>query len=166
MKISIIGLGSTARVLGAAALDAGHGVQVIGRDGVKATALAGELGADVAAGTTGDGAPTGDLVILAVPYASAASIVGDYGPALVGKVVVDITNPFDRTTFTDLVTPRSSSGAEEAKQSVASFIDTLGLRPLDTGPLRYAHWLEGAGLLVLGQAQRQQNSSVALAVLG
>ena len=209
MKISIVGLGSIARVLATAALEGGHHVEVIGRDEVRATALAAEMGADVTAGTTAEGAPTGDLVILAVPYASAATVVGDYGTKLLGKVVVDITNPFDRTTFTDLVTPRNSSGAEEiakaaapgvpivkafnsvlgavlssrvpggrrvdvliagdddaAKEAVSSFIDTLGLRPLDTGRLRYAHWLEGAGLLILGQAQRQQNSSVALAVLG
>jgi len=38
-------------------------------------------------------APAGDIVILAVPYASAAAVVSQYGDALQGKVIVDITNP-------------------------------------------------------------------------
>jgi hypothetical protein len=39
-----------------------------------------------------------------------------------------------------------------AKASVSAFIESLGLRPLDTGDLAMAHWLEGAGLLMMGLA--------------
>jgi hypothetical protein len=39
-----------------------------------------------------------------------------------------------------------------AKASVSAFIQSLGLRPLDTGDLTMAHWLEGAGLLMMGLA--------------
>jgi 8-hydroxy-5-deazaflavin:NADPH oxidoreductase len=38
----------------------------------------------------------------------------------------------------------------QAKASMSAFIQTLGLRPLDTGDLTMAHWLEGAGLLMVG----------------
>jgi predicted dinucleotide-binding enzyme len=34
-----------------------------------------------------------------------------------------------------------------------TFIESLGLRPLDTGGLEMARWLEGAGLLVMGLAR-------------
>jgi 8-hydroxy-5-deazaflavin:NADPH oxidoreductase len=37
-----------------------------------------------------------------------------------------------------------------AKATVSAFIESLGLRPLDTGGLGMAHWLEGAGLLMIG----------------
>ena len=37
-----------------------------------------------------------------------------------------------------------------AKASLAAFITSLGLRPRDTGDLTMAHWLEGAGLLMIG----------------
>jgi predicted dinucleotide-binding enzyme len=111
--ITIIGLGTMARVLGARSVAAGHSVQVIGRNGTEAAALAGGLGGNTTAGTVGSGALTGDLVVLAVPYAGAASIVSQYGDALAGKVIVDITNPLDLTTFSDLVTPDSSSAAQE-----------------------------------------------------
>ena len=39
-----------------------------------------------------------------------------------------------------------------AKASVLAFIGSLGLRPLDVGSLEMAHWLEGAGLLMMGLA--------------
>ena len=41
----------------------------------------------------------------------------------------------------------------QAKASVAAFVETLGLRPLDVGALAMAHWLEGAGLLTVGLAR-------------
>ena len=34
-----------------------------------------------------------------------------------------------------------------------AFIESLGLRPLDVGGLEMAHWLEGAGLVVMGLAR-------------
>jgi predicted dinucleotide-binding enzyme len=36
---------------------------------------------------------------------------------------------------------------------VSAFIESLGLRPRDTGDLSMAHWLEGAGLLTMGLAR-------------
>jgi hypothetical protein len=36
-----------------------------------------------------------------------------------------------------------------AKERVSSFIESLGSRPLDAGDLKMAHWLEGAGLLMV-----------------
>ena len=36
-----------------------------------------------------------------------------------------------------------------AKERVSSFIESLGFRPLDVGDLKMAHWLEGAGLLMV-----------------
>jgi hypothetical protein len=36
-----------------------------------------------------------------------------------------------------------------AKARVSSFIHSLVLRPLDVGDLKMAHWLEGAGLLMV-----------------
>jgi 8-hydroxy-5-deazaflavin:NADPH oxidoreductase len=189
-SISIIGTGNMARILGARALAGGNTVEIIGRDEAKAAALADALGGGATTATTGS-APAGDIVILAVLYASAVPVVSQYGDALAGKVIVDITNAFD-AAGTGLVTPEGSSGAQEvaraapagahvvkafntifghvlaadqpegrpldvfiagddagAKARVSSFIDSLNLRPLDTGDLKMAHWLEGAGLLMV-----------------
>jgi predicted dinucleotide-binding enzyme len=109
-SISIIGLGNMASTLADRALAGGNAVEIIGRDPAKAKDVAATLdGATV--GATGS-APAGDIVILAVPYASAAAVVREYGNALDGKVIVDITNPItpDAKGF---VTPEGSSGAQE-----------------------------------------------------
>jgi len=109
--ISIIGLGNMARVLGGLALAGGNAVEVTGRDSAKAADLAGALGG-ATAGKFG-AVPAGDVVILALPYASAVTVVRRYGDALAGKVIVDIANTFDRAGFTGLVTPDGSSAAQE-----------------------------------------------------
>jgi predicted dinucleotide-binding enzyme len=47
---------------------------------------------------------------------------------------------------------------EQAKASVSAFIESLGLRPRDTGDLSMAHWLERAGLLSVGLANHDVGS--------
>jgi predicted dinucleotide-binding enzyme len=109
-SISIIGLGNMASALAERALAGGNAVEIIGRDPAKADELAASLsGATVGAAGT---APVGDIVIVAVPYASAAAAINEYGDALDGKVIIDITNPVspDAKGF---VTPEGSSGAQE-----------------------------------------------------
>ena len=114
-SISIIGTGTMARILGTRALAGGNAVEVIGRDAAKAAALASELGGGATAGTTGS-APAGDIVILAVPYASAAPVVSQYGDALAGKIIIDISNAFD-PAHTGLVTPDGSSAAQQTAKA-------------------------------------------------
>jgi 8-hydroxy-5-deazaflavin:NADPH oxidoreductase len=116
-SISIIGLGNMAGVLATRALAGGNAVEIIGRDPAKADELAAALGGATvgAAGTT----PTGDIVIVAVPYASAAAVVSEYGDALDGKVVVDITNPVT-PDLQGFVTPEGSSGAQEIAKAASA----------------------------------------------
>src|SRR5262249_5171179 len=134
----------------------------------------------------------GDIVVLAVPYAGAAAVVSEYGDALRGKIIVDITNPVS-PDFQGFVTPDGSSAAQEiakaapagahvvkafntlfshvlaagpaegrpldvfiagddaqAKTRVSGFIESLGLRPMDTGPLSMARALENVALVEMG----------------
>jgi predicted dinucleotide-binding enzyme len=189
-SISVIGLGNMAGALAARALAGGHAVEIIGRDPAKAKELAAALGG-ATVGPAG-AAPAGDIVILAVPYAATAAVVSEYGDALHGKVVIDITNPV-APDLQGFVTPDGSSGAQEiakaapagahvvkafntlfshvlaagpaegrpldvfiagddaqAKAHVSAFIESLGLRPMDTGGLPMARALENVGLLELG----------------
>ncbi|MFG1910720.1 NADPH-dependent F420 reductase [Kribbella sp. NPDC048928] len=185
-SISIIGSGNMARALATRALAGGNTVEIIGRDQAKAKELAATLdGATV--GTIGV-APAGDIVILAVLWDGAVPVVKEYGDALRGKVIVDITNPV-APDLQGLVTPEGSSGAQEiakaapadahvvkafntlfshvlaagngldvfiagddaqAKAQVSAFIESLGMRALDTGKLPLARALENAGLLEIG----------------
>lgn len=110
--ITIIGNGSMARGLAARALAAGRTVEILGQDAGKAEALAAELGAGVTAGTTA-AAPRGEIVVLAVPFEAAKSVVSAYGAALANKTIVDITNPVNFETFDSLVVGPGTSAAEE-----------------------------------------------------
>ncbi|GAA3094326.1 putative dinucleotide-binding enzyme [Kribbella aluminosa] len=114
-SISIIGLGGMARAIATRAVAGDAAVEVIGRDAAKAKALAAELGGRATAGTFG-ATPAGDLVILAVPYAGAVPIVAQYGDALAGKVIIDITNTFNADAA-GLVTPGDTSGAQEIAEA-------------------------------------------------
>jgi predicted dinucleotide-binding enzyme len=109
--ISIIGSGGMATAIGGRIAKAGHTVEVVSRDPAKARALADQIAAGATTGTYG-AAPAGDIVILAVPYGGAAAVVTEFGDALDGKVIIDITNPVS-PDLTGLVTPHGSSGAQE-----------------------------------------------------
>ncbi|CAN7330783.1 NADPH-dependent F420 reductase [Duganella sp. LjRoot269] len=114
--ISIIGGGGMATAIAGRTIKAGHTVEVMVRDQSKAQAFADKLGAGATIGTYG-AAPKGDIVILAVPYGSAASVVADFGATLVGKVIIDITNPF-APDLSGLATRNGSSGAQETAKGL------------------------------------------------
>ena len=188
-SISIIGTGNMGRAIGALAVAGGNTVEVIGRDQSKAADLAKALGGGTTAGEWG-AVPTGDIVIVALLFDGVVPTVARYGEALAGKVIVDISNPFN-AAFDGLAHREETSIAQEAakvapagasvvkafntifrhileqgrpdvfiagdsvqaKAGVEAFVKSLGLRPLDVGGLKMAHWLEGAGLVTVGLAR-------------
>jgi 8-hydroxy-5-deazaflavin:NADPH oxidoreductase len=118
-SISIIGLGNMAGALVGRAVAGGNDVQIIGRDRAKTEEVAAALGGRATAGTFG-AVPAGDIVVLAVPYSSAVPVVTQYGEALAGKIIIDISNTFNADA-TGLVVPDGASGAQEiAKAAPAS----------------------------------------------
>jgi 8-hydroxy-5-deazaflavin:NADPH oxidoreductase len=188
-SISIIGTGNMARTIGALAVAGGNTLEILGRDQSKAADLARALGGGATTGEWG-AVPAGDIVIVAVMYDSVVPVVAQYADALAGKVIVDISNPFnaaadglaisgDTSIAQEAATaaPASASVVKafntifghvldkgrpdvfiagdnaQAKASVEAFVESLGLRPLDVGGLKMAHWLEGAGLVVMGLAR-------------
>jgi 8-hydroxy-5-deazaflavin:NADPH oxidoreductase len=133
MEIIIIGTGNMARGIATRALAGGHVVTLLGSEAEKAETLAGELAGDVRAGVAGD-ALTSDVIVLAIPYGAIDAVLRQYGPELDGKVIVDITNPVDFSTFTPLSVESGSAARELARKSPAArvvkafnttFADTL-----------------------------------------
>jgi predicted dinucleotide-binding enzyme len=117
-NISIIGTGNMALAIGTLAVAGGNTVEIIGRDQSKAADLATTLGG----ATTGEfgAVPGGDIVIVALRYADVVPVVAKYGNALAGKVIVDISNPFNAEAD-GLAIPESTSIAQEvAKAAPAS----------------------------------------------
>ncbi|AGL16025.1 NADPH-dependent F420 reductase [Actinoplanes sp. N902-109] len=92
--VSIIGSGTMATAIGTRAARHGHTVEIMSRNTAQAQALADRIGPRATAGTYG-ARPAGDIVILAVLYAGAVDVVKHYGDALAGKILIDITNPFN-----------------------------------------------------------------------
>jgi predicted dinucleotide-binding enzyme len=113
--VTVIGAGNFGSVVAGIAAKGGTGVQVLARDVEKARAVAGPLGGT--AGAVGDEL-TGDVVVLAVPYGAVADVVEAYPDAFDGKVLVDVTNPVDFSTFDDLVVPADSSAARLLQDAV------------------------------------------------
>lgn len=66
------------------------------------------------------GTVNGEIVVLAVPYPALESIVESHGAQLAGKVVVDITNPLDFSTFDSLVVADGSSATAELAAALPS----------------------------------------------
>jgi 8-hydroxy-5-deazaflavin:NADPH oxidoreductase len=109
--VSIIGSGNMAAAIGARAAKHGQTVELISRNTEKAQALADHIGNGATVGTFG-ATPSGDIVIVAVPYADAVAVVANYGESLAGKILVDITNPFNADA-SGLATTTGNSAAQE-----------------------------------------------------
>jgi 8-hydroxy-5-deazaflavin:NADPH oxidoreductase len=94
MDITIIGTGTMGQAIAGLAAKGGHGVQLLGSS-EETTPV------------------TGDVVVLAIPYTALSDVVSQRREQLVGKVVVDITNPLNFETFDSLVVPPHSSATAE-----------------------------------------------------
>ena len=136
-SITIIGTGNMARTIGTLAVAGGNTVEVMGRDQSKAERLAQVLGGGSTAGTWG-AVPSGDIVITALLYNGVVPVVAEYGNALAGKVIVDISNPFN-PTFDGLAHKDETSIAQEvakiapASSSVVKAFNTIFRNVLEKG---------------------------------
>ena len=124
--ISIIGSGNMATAIGTRATKHGHTIELMSRNTAKAQALANQIGNGATVGTFG-ARPAGDIVIVAVLYAGAVEVVAHYGDALAGKILIDITNPFNAgatgivTTDGNSVSQQIAAAAPEGTQVIKAF---------------------------------------------
>jgi 8-hydroxy-5-deazaflavin:NADPH oxidoreductase len=100
MKIAIIGAGNVGNALGSSFRRAGHEVSYATRDkDDSATGLA-------------QTARAADIVVIAVPYVSAArEVAAAIAPEVKGKIVIDVTNPL-KADYSGLATEGGPSAAE------------------------------------------------------
>jgi len=129
--ISIIGSGNMAAAIGTRAAKHGHTVELMSRNTAKAQSVADQIGNGTTVGTFG-AKPTGDIVIIAVLYAGAVEVVEHYGDALAGKILIDITNPFNAdatglaTTPGNSVSQQIAAAAPEDTHVVKAFNTIFG----------------------------------------
>ena len=111
MKVAIIGAGNVGKALGTSLGRAGYDVTLAASSPDSAKAAALEVGA-TAASSTAEAAKDADVVILAVPYATAgAEVARELHPVVADTVVIDATNPI-KPDYSGLAT-NGSSAAEE-----------------------------------------------------
>jgi 8-hydroxy-5-deazaflavin:NADPH oxidoreductase len=94
VRIAIIGCGNVGSALARAFRTAGHDVVLSSRNAAHASEIADELDVS-AAGSNREAVNDADVVVLAVPSKSVAPVLDDIGELIVGKIVVDPTNPAD-----------------------------------------------------------------------
>jgi predicted dinucleotide-binding enzyme len=92
--VSIIGTGNMGQAISSVVTKGGSTADLLGR-------------ADT------DKPLTGDIVVLAVPYPAVDEVLAQRAAELGGKIVVDITNPIDSTTFDSLTVPADSSATAQ-----------------------------------------------------
>ena len=100
MKIAIIGKGNVGSALEAGLARNGHDVQAVGRD----------------PGPVREAAEAADIVILAIPFGAIDEAVGELGPSVSGKIVIDATNAL--TPDYELAVGFTTSGAEELQKKL------------------------------------------------
>lgn len=91
MRIGIIGAGGIGKLYGRLWRAAGHDIMISSRSAQTREAAADAI--DAAAGTPQAAAAFGDVVLLAVNYATIDEAVAAIASEVAGKLVVDATNP-------------------------------------------------------------------------
>ncbi len=141
MNVTIIGTGKMGRGLSIRFLEGGHNITLVGHTPGKAEALVNEL-KQMGKGGSISVAPAdtlpGEVVILAVPYGVAESVVHQYIESLPGMILVDITNPVKFQEMELAISPDTSMAEEIAKIApvntrVIKAFNTIFAKTLPTG---------------------------------
>lgn len=187
MNVAIIGAGSVGRALAASFTRGGHTVTIASHDPEHASSAAAATGARFAA-TNVEAAAAGQVVVFAIPFASAEDVAAEIRGAVAGKPVVDATNrmsfgpggptidngdsnadrlaawlpdahvvkAFNTLFASHQVDPIADgirldgfvAGDDQgAKDTVLELVRSIGLNPVDVGPLARAQQLEQIAFL-------------------
>ena len=108
-SVTIIGAGNMGGAIAGIATAGGSPVQVLTRSGTAVEgATVGKIGDPI----------SGEIVVLALPNPAVSEVLSTYEGQLDGRVLVDLTNPLDFSTFDSLVVPAGSSAAAEIATTV------------------------------------------------
>ncbi|GAB4144807.1 MAG: NADPH-dependent F420 reductase [Patescibacteria group bacterium] len=120
--IAILGTGNVGAGLGQALVVAGYEVIFGSRNPDQVKDLPGKLVAMEVA------VKSSEIVVLSVPYHTLAELLPSLKEGLVGKIVVDLTNPL-KSDMSGLVTAADKSGAEIVQETLP---DSMIVKALNT----------------------------------
>jgi predicted dinucleotide-binding enzyme len=96
MRIGIVGAGMIGSTLAKLWVTAGHEVRLASRHPTDLLPLVERLGRRASTGTPADAAKFGEVVMLTVPLAAVPDLARDLALSLVGKVVLDTGNAYEK----------------------------------------------------------------------
>lgn len=139
-NIAIIGTGRMAQGLGAGWVKAGHHVVFGSRNPAKKSGLVSKMGDGASVTLPADAVARAEVIVLAIPFAQVKSFAREHAPQLAGKLVVDISNPFDqlpdnRISAAELTAAAIGGGARVVAAFKDNFWETLS-NPKDPGGLQ------------------------------
>jgi predicted dinucleotide-binding enzyme len=166
MKTAVIGLGNIGSRLAKNLTDGGERIIVADKTLTKAEMLANALGGKAAAMSLSDAMVQADVLILAIYFDAIKELVATYRDALVGKIVVDPSNPiapdghggFSKTIPQDQSSGQIIAGLLPKGAELVKAFGTLGAESLAAGANRspeqavlfYATDVAQAGQVVAG----------------
>jgi NADPH-dependent F420 reductase len=111
-RITIVGSGNVGRALAASFVRGGHEVTITSRSADHAAEAAAAVGAGSHPSVV-EAVAAADVVVITVPFVGAAEqLAASIRDAVVGKIVVDVTNPA-RADYSGLLFDGTSSAAEQ-----------------------------------------------------
>lgn len=138
MKISVIGSGGIGGTVGTLWAKAGHEVLFSSRNPEKLSALVTAAGNSARAGTIAEAANFADVIFLAVYYWTTDNALAAAG-SLDGKIIIDATNPYNRTDTRQIQRVPNVSSALELAQKVPQAKVVKAYNTLPTATLANEH---------------------------
>ena len=140
MRIGILATGRMARGLARGYAKSGHDVTLASRNPKRAKDAAASIVDTIRSGTHEDAVRQSETVVLAVPFGNAADTVRPLADLLMGKIVIDITNPFGTVPTGQIAgiehNAKSASGARWVAAYKTNFWKTLDQPVLANGNKR------------------------------
>jgi predicted dinucleotide-binding enzyme len=118
LSIGVLGAGNIGRPIGRHWLLAGHEVTFGSRTPERLTEFVGGLGSAAKATTLTEAADASDILLLSVPYPAWDELLDAVGDQLVGKLIIDATNPMglsDEGRIISTLDPGITQGRRTAK---------------------------------------------------
>ena len=138
MKISVIGSGGIGGTVGTLWAKAGHEVLFSSRNPEKLSSLVADAGDTARAGTIAEAASFADVIFLAVYYWTTDDAIAAAG-SLDGKIIIDATNPYNRSETGQIQRVPGVSSALELAQKVPQAKIVKAYNTLPTATLANEH---------------------------
>lgn len=138
MKVGVIGSGSIGGTVGTLWAKAGHEVLFSSRNPEKLSSLVAAAGNSARAGTIAEAASFADVIFLAVYYWTTNDALAAAG-SLDGKIIIDATNPYNRTNAGQIQRVPNVSSALELAQKMPQAKVVKAYNTLPTATLANKH---------------------------